>query len=183
MECLACQSGHATAGTVLQSDQAVDAKQTIMAARPASHASVSLPRRSTLLPALGRPPAAAMIAAAAALRDEVFQILFAVVVGDFLARLDMAQRHDDDAAVAAHRFGVRLAGMIEVTRYVPSRRAVDGHAFVHLKHIARAARFEAVGFLRRHPPAATGRDIGPAFDRPGREQAKSRSGAADAKGA
>src|SRR5580698_1969505 len=97
--------------TELQSYLAADVKQTIAAARAASHALVSLPRRSPLLAALGRPLAAAVIAAAAALRDEIFQILFAVVVGDFLARLDMAQRHDDDAAVAAHRFGVRLAGM------------------------------------------------------------------------
>src|ERR1700722_19363664 len=106
--------------TELQSYPAVDARQTITAARAASHVLVSLPRRSPLLPALGCPLAPAVIAAAAALGDEIFQILFAVVVGDFFARLDMAQRHDDDAAVAADRLRVRPAGMIEVARHVPS---------------------------------------------------------------
>src|SRR5580704_688126 len=169
--------------TELKSDLAVDARQATIAARPAPNALVSLPRRSALLAALGRPLAPAVVAAAAADLQKIFQIFLAVVVGDFFARLDMAQRHNDDAAVAAHRFGVRPAGVIEVARHVRSRRAVDGHLFVHLEHVARAARFEAVGFLGRHPPAAIGRDIVSAFDRLGREQAKSRSGAADAKGA
>ena len=68
----------------------------------------SLARRSPLLPALGSPLAPAVIAAAAALLQKIVQIFLAVVVGDFLARLDAAQRDDDDAAVAAHRLRVRL---------------------------------------------------------------------------
>src|SRR5580658_1580863 len=116
--------------TELQPDLAVDASQAITAAGPASHALVSLPRRSPLLAALGGPLAAAVIAAAAAFLQEIFQIFLAVVVGDFFVRLDPAQRHDDNAAVAADRLRVRLAGMIDVARHVPARRAVDGHALV-----------------------------------------------------
>src|ERR1700734_3008530 len=143
---------------------------------------MSFARRSPPPAAPGRPLAAAVVAAAAAFLQKKFQIFLAIVVGDFLARLDIAQRYDDDAAIASHRFGVRPAGVIEVARHVRSRRTVDGHALVDLEHVARAARFEAVGFLGVHAPAAIGRDSGPALDRLGREQPKARSGAADAKG-
>src|SRR5580700_865991 len=120
---------------------------------------MSFPRRSALLPALGGPLAAAGVAAAAALRDEIIQIFLAVVDGDFFSRLDAAQCHEHDAAIAAHRLGVRPAGVIEVTRQIPSRRAVDGPAAVDLEHISRAASFEAGGFLGRDAAAAIGRDI------------------------
>jgi len=42
------------------------------------------------LPPARRPPAAAVVAAAAALRDEIFQIFLAEVVGDFFAWFDPA---------------------------------------------------------------------------------------------
>ena len=48
-----------------------------------------------------------------------------VIVGEFFARLNVAQRVDEDAPVFFDRFAVRVAGMIDPARVVPANPRVD----------------------------------------------------------
>jgi hypothetical protein len=59
--------------------------------------------------------------------------------------------------------------MIDVARQIPSRRAVDGPSVVYGEHVSRAARLAPLGLFGRYAPAAIGRDMAAALDRPGRE--------------
>src|SRR6185295_19788786 len=86
--------------------------------------------------ALLAPLLAAFVAPAALRLDVGVEVILAVVVGDLVARLDVPDRLDPDAAVADHRVGVRPAGMIDVARGVGTRRAVDGPARIHLEPVA-----------------------------------------------
>src|SRR5215467_7264981 len=76
------------------------------------------------------PLADACGAVAAAVLHEILQILLAVRVSDLLVRLYPPIGNDDDAAIAADRPRVRLAGMIDVAGHVPARLAVDGPLLV-----------------------------------------------------
>src|SRR6185437_5194258 len=131
-----------------------------------------LQRRAPFARLAGAPPTAA---AAFAVResDHVPKVIDAVIIGDFLARLDNAQRADEHPVPDVVDFGVRITGMVEVARDVAARGAVDGPAAVDLVEVKIAARLDFVGFL--------GGELGPhvfgdpeAFaDRPCGENAKS----------
>ena len=108
-----------------------------------SRAAARLSRARAAL-ALFAPPPAAAAAFAVRAADDVLQVVDAVVVDDFLARLDVAQRADEHAVPDVVSFGVRIAGMVEVARDVAARRAVDGPAAVELVEVAVAARLEDV---------------------------------------
>src|SRR4029079_13898878 len=75
----------------------------------------SRPARVTLARLAG---AAAAATAASAVRnaDDVAQIIHAVVIGDFLARLDAPECADEHAAAPAIGLRVGVAGMVGVTR-------------------------------------------------------------------
>src|SRR5690606_27044676 len=54
-----------------------------------------------------------------------------VVVRQLLARLDVADRLDEDAAILLHRLAVRIAGVIDPARVVAVPPAVDHRLVVH----------------------------------------------------
>ena len=101
---------------------------------------------------------------AAAILQKVLQMVPPIVVGNFLARVDSAQSNNYDPAPAPHRFCIWPTRMIDVTRYVPSRRAIDGPSLVDLEQIFGAARLTPIGFLSGNALAAIGRDIDPSLD-------------------
>src|SRR6185312_2922957 len=132
-----------------------------------------------LLRALG-PALAAAGALAVRLADDVLEVIDAVIVGEFLARLDGARRVDEDALAADRGVGIRIAGVIEVARDVAAALAVDGPAAVDLEQIAVAAR---LGLFRRlhveQRPLVLG-DARPLLDRLCREEAEAGERAAEA---
>ena len=67
--------------------------------------------------------------------DEGGEVLFAVVVRELFTRLDVATREDTDGPVDASGDAVRLAGVIDVSRKVRARRAVDGPFRVDLEQV------------------------------------------------
>jgi hypothetical protein len=123
-----------------------------------------------------RPPSgclyAASCATASATPDEVVEIFLSIVVGYFLSRRDVTQGYNHHPSLARYRLRIRPAGMVYVTRHVPSRRAVDGPFAVEFEHIFGALSLALLGFLGRNAPAAIGRDIGASLDHFRREQAE-----------
>src|SRR6516165_7053954 len=90
-------------------------------------------RFGLLLPAL-------LLAGAAFAADRLevgLEVIGAVVVVDFLARLDVLDRTDENLALARFdiAFGVRLAGVIDVAGDVLAHRTVDGPAVVEFEQI------------------------------------------------
>lgn len=74
--------------------------------------------------------------AATELFDEAFEVVFAVVVGDFFAGFDSFLGHDEDAAATVDGFGVRSTGMVGVTSRVVARATIDVPLAVHVEHVA-----------------------------------------------
>ena len=126
---------------------------------------------------------AACCATAAAIFQKILHILPPIVEGDFFFRLDSAHCYDYDPALAAHWFCIRPAGMIDVTRRVPSRRAVDGPSLVDLELISGAACLTPIGFFGGNAPAAIRRDIDPSLDWLCREQTEPSDRTTNPKGA
>src|SRR6185437_11736382 len=126
--------------------------------------------RAPLARLAGAPPAAA---AAFAVRapDHVPEVIDAIVVGDFLARLDVAQRPDEHPVLDVVYFRVGIAGMIEVARDIAARRAVDGPAAVDFVEVQVAARLDLVGFLGGELAALVFGNPKIFADRPGGENA------------
>src|ERR1700683_4654656 len=54
-----------------------------------------------------------------------------VVVGQFLARLDVAPRIDEHAPLFDHRLAIRVAGVVDEARLVPLDTRIDHRARVH----------------------------------------------------
>jgi hypothetical protein len=102
--------------------------------------------------------------AAARTVEKAVQIFSSVVVGDFLSRLDTAQCDDCDTALAPHRLRIRSAGMVDVTRHIPSRRAIDSPPAVEFEHISCAPCLAPVCFLGGNAAAAIGGDMGVSRD-------------------
>ena len=125
----------------------------------------------------------ACCATAAAIFQKILHILPPIVEGDFFFRLDSAQCYDHDPALASHWFCIRPAGMIDVTRRVPSRRAVDGPSLVDLELVSGAACLTPIGFFGGNAPAAIRRDIDPSLDWLCREQTEPSDGTTNPKGA
>ena len=125
----------------------------------------------------------ACCAKAAAIFQKILHILPPIVEGDFFFRLDSAHCYDYDPALAAHWFCIRPAGMIDVTRRVPSRRAVDGPSLVDLELISGAACLTPIGFFGGNAPAAIRRDIDPSLDWLCREQTEPSDRTTNPKGA
>src|SRR5690348_17259091 len=109
----------------------------------------------------------------------MFEIVGAVVVGDFLVRLDVTKRPDEHATTISIAFRVRIAGMIGVAREIAARRAVDGDAGVYLVEVAIAAPFAAAGFLRTDTRTFVFDDLFPFLDPAGGEEAEPGERAAD----
>jgi uncharacterized MAPEG superfamily protein len=108
-------------------------------ALPRSRAPRSPPRRrSPLHPALGGSLTAAVLAAAAANFQKIFQIFLAVVVGDFLAGLDPAQCHHNGARGYSKD---TIAGWV-----YRAARIVDGADEVHKMVLAKFMRQEGRDF-------------------------------------
>ena len=97
-------------------------------------------------------------------------MILAVVVGDLIARLDVFDRLDADAAVANHRIGVGPARVIDVTRHVRAWRPVNGPARVHLEPVAIVG--TRVTLRVGQQGARVFHDVGVLLDRPGREHAE-----------
>src|SRR5215472_17184368 len=124
------------------------------------------PRRFvSFLSAAGRTTTAAM-------GQKGLQIIAAVVIGNFIIRLDLPQRHDHNPAFATDRLGIGSAGVVDVTGHIPARRSVDHPSLVEGEHISGTARFAPVGFLGANAAATIGGDVGAALDWLGCEQAK-----------
>jgi hypothetical protein len=92
---------------------------------------------STLLGTLLCPLLLAVVALAADRLEEDFEIVGAVVVVDFLARLDGLDGADDHLALARIdvRLGVRAASVVDIAGDILARGAVDGPAIVDFKQI------------------------------------------------
>ena len=152
---------------------------------PFHHDQASLIRSACCRPLL--PPdgslGAACGAAAAAVPDEVVEIFATVIVGYFLPGCDATQCHEYNPPLAQHGLCIRPAGMVHVTRHIPSRGAVDRPPAVELEHIFCATSLALLGLLGRNAPTPIGRDIGGPLDRLRREQAEPRYRTADAEGA
>src|SRR5215468_1783567 len=133
-----------------------------------------LTRRYPLLAANGR-LGAACGATAAAVFYEVVEIFAAIVVGYFLPKIDTAQRDKHDSPLAQHRLGIRPAGMIDITRHIPSWGTVHNPSAVEFEHIFRTPSFASIRFLGGNAPATVGRDIGGPLDRLGCEQTEPRN--------
>src|ERR1051326_9233241 len=69
--------------------------------------------------------------------------------------------------------------MVDVARHVRARRAVDAELAVDDEHVARAARFAAVGFVVGKSRAPIGGDVAAALDGLDRKQAEPGLRAAD----
>jgi len=121
------------------------------------------------LPLLAGPSPPATGALAARAPDDVFKIIVAVIVGDFLIRLDIAHRADEHAAAIGERFGIRVAGMIGVTGQVAARCAIDGDARIDLVKIAIAAPLKPSGFRGADTRAFVFGDFFALFDGADRE--------------
>ena len=131
---------------------------------------------------LGAPaPAARAFAVRAA--DHVLQVIGAVIVGDLLARLDVAQGFDEDAAAPDDRFGVGITGMVEVARDIPARGAVDGAVGADLVKVAVAAPLGLFGVFQVENAARVFGDPGALLDGAGGEQAEPGVRAAKTEGA
>ena len=141
---------------------------------PFHHDQASLIRSACCRPLLSADGClgAACGAPAAAVPDEVVEIFATVIVGYFLPRCDATQCHEHDPPLARDRFRIRPAGMVHVTRHVPSRGAVDRPPAVELEHIFCATSLALLGLLSRNAPTAIGRDIGGPLDWLRREQAE-----------
>ncbi len=67
--------------------------------------------------------------------DVFIEIFLAIIVKEFLAWLDIPERHNIDACVAYLYLAIRLAGVIDVARLVPLRLSVDSLVLVHLEKV------------------------------------------------
>lgn len=113
--------------------------------------------------------------------NDVFEIVIAVVIGDFLVRLDISQRPDEHAAAIGVGLCVRIAGMIGVAGDIAARGAIDGDPRVDLVEVAVAAPFEPAGFLGTHARAFIFGDFFALLDRPNGKQAEAGERTADTK--
>ena len=82
--------------------------------------------------------------------NDVVEVLLAVVVGQLLARLDVAAGVDEDFLSPCARLAVRPAGVVDVAADVLPARPVDDPPRVHLEEVAAAL---AVRLLGREKPA------------------------------
>lgn len=87
--------------------------------------------------------------ASASLGFDVFlEIFLAIVVREFLSRGDLPLGDDEYPTVVVHRFAVGFAGMVDISRLVPSRRSVDVPLFIDTEDI------EVAAFVRTADPFA-----------------------------
>ncbi len=68
--------------------------------------------------------------------DEALEVVFAVVVGDFLSLLDVTLGHDKDATPTVEGLAVGTAGVVGVAGGVVARTAIYVPAGIHIEHIA-----------------------------------------------
>jgi hypothetical protein len=118
-----------------------------------------------------------LIAFAATPRDNVDEIIAAVAVGDFVARVNVLDGAQDDLVPDRAGFSVRPARMICVACEVLAARSVDHPPTVDLVEIAVAARLELFSLRGRELAAFVFDDKGTRLDRrcskepkPGRER-------------
>lgn len=84
-----------------------------------------------------------VLRAAAVFANEVVEVFFAVVVGQFFARFDCAFGVHEDFVALYFYFAIRAAGVVDVPRNILSGGAVDGFSVTELEKIfpANAVRF------------------------------------------
>lgn len=85
-----------------------------------------------------------MLRAAAAVGfDEMVEVVFSVVVGEFFAGLDGAFGEDEDFLALYLYFAVWTAGMVDIASDVLSRSTVDGFSVANFEKVfsANAVRF------------------------------------------
>jgi hypothetical protein len=75
------------------------------------------------------------LAAAAVRLDEGAKIVLAVVIGDFVARMDGPDRRNEDLVLTDVGLGVRLAGVVDIARDIAAAGAVNRPAGVDLEQI------------------------------------------------
>src|SRR4029077_9469817 len=119
--------------------------------------------------------------AAAAVVEKEFPIFSAIVVGNLFPKIDPAQCDNHDPSFPSNGLGIWPARMIDVTRHIPSWRAINGPPLVECKHISRAARLASVGFFTGNAPPAIGSNIAPSLDRSCGEEPESGLGSANSK--
>src|SRR4029079_6745957 len=115
---------------------------------------------------------AALVAFAAARRDDVEEIIAAIVVSDLVARLDVLDGAQEDPVSDRAGLGVGPARMIGIATQVPSGRAIDRPAAVDFVEIAVAARLQHVGLLGRELATLVLDNKGPFLDRRGCKEAE-----------
>src|SRR6202167_4582570 len=137
-----------------------------------------------LRPRLGALLLAFLLAGVAFAADRLqirLEVVGAVIVIDLFARLDLLDGADHDLAFAGVDvgLGVRLAGVIDITRDVLAHRAVDGPASVEFEQVFVLDRVVLLlPAIQQRPKIAD--YFGALLDRFGGEEAKPGAGAADA---
>ena len=121
---------------------------------------------------------AAFVALAAVRLDVGVEVILAVIVSDFLARLDILDRADLDHVLDEIDFRVRPARVVDVARAVLAAGAVDRPARIDLEQIPR---IEIVGGIGANLSADVANDEMVLLDRDAGEEAQPSLGSTDPK--
>jgi len=78
----------------------------------------------------------------------MFQVIVAVVIGDFLVRFDFAHGPDEDLSTIGVCLGVRIAGVVGVARDIAPGGPVDRDPRIDFVEIAVAAPLAPKGLFR-----------------------------------
>lgn len=113
----------------------------------------------------------ALDTAAAKFFDKAFKVVFAVVIGDFFASLDVFLGHDKDPTAPVEGFTVWTTGMIGIACRIVARATINIPFGVDIEHIAVIA---LVALTRRDAFADVLDDGCPLLDR--RQSKQSQSG-------
>ena len=74
--------------------------------------------------------------AAAEFLDKAFEVVLAVVIGNFFSYLDVSFGHDEDTATTIERFTVGPTGMIGIPSRIVARTAIDIPLGIDIEHVA-----------------------------------------------
>jgi hypothetical protein len=124
----------------------------------------------------------ALVAFAATPRDDIGQIIAAVIVGNLGACSDVLDGAYDDLVAYRVDFGIGPTRMIYVTSEVLSARSVDRPTAVDLVEIAIALGLKFIGLLGRKLAAFVFDNESSLLDRRCRKKAQARAGTADTEG-
>src|SRR5215831_17791467 len=124
----------------------------------------------------------ALVAFAATPRDDIDEIIAAVIVGNLGACSDVLDGAYDDLVAYRVDLGIRSARMIHVASEVLSARSVDRPTAVDLEEIAVASGLKFIGLLGCKLAAFVFDNESALLDQRCRKKARARAGTADTEG-